>query len=147
MRESNTGLGDSTFIAIITVFLSAILAACSPASKPAVSAAPPTPEMPAHWRIVSDIDFGRSDIQPVSASFGANVRALRNTTYDVAGLRVKLNTIVAASEADARVIVMSLGKMKPAEFFVQRGLVVYEFVGPNAAMEEMRLARKRLTSP
>ena len=56
-------------------------------------------------------------------------------------------TKVAASKADAQVIVMSLGKMKPAEFFVQRGLVVYEFVGPNAAMDEMRRARKRLTSP
>ncbi len=114
-------------------------------SAPALAAdAPPTPSMPAHWSVISDINFAAADIRPVSASLGAQVSALRNTTYRVGGGRVKLNTIVAATPADADKIMQALGKMKPPEWFMRRGLLIYEFVGGNDTIPEMRKGRSLL---
>ena len=121
--------------------------ACSQANSSSGAGAPPTPAMPAHWKVISDIDFAAADIQPVAQNLGAAVSALRNTTYDVGGKQIKLNTIVAATPSDADSIVAALGKMKPAEWFLRRGLLVYEFVGSNATIPDMREGRALLASP
>ncbi len=125
----------------------AVVGACSETTGASGAGAPPTPAMPAHWKVISDIDFAAADIEPVAQSLGAAVSALRNTTYDVGGKQVKLNTIVAATPTDADSIVAALGKMKPEEWFLRRGLLVYEFVGSNAAIPEMREGRALLDSP
>lgn len=103
--------------------------------------APPTPAMPAHWKVVSDVEFDAIDIRPVANNLGAEVSALRNTTYDVSGMKVKLNTIVAPTSNAADSIMRALESMKPSEWIVRRGLVIYEFVGTNQAIPEMRTGR------
>ncbi len=118
--------------------------ACSEPNASTTGDAPPTPAMPSHWNVISDIDFGPVDIRPVSVSLGANVKALRNTTYDISGKRIKLNTIVATTPEDADSIMMAIGKMKPEEWFVRRGLLIYEFVGSNDVIPEMRKGRELL---
>ncbi len=100
--------------------------------------------MPKRWRVISDINFEAADIRPVSVQLGAKVSALRNTTYDINGKRLKLNTIVAATTGDADAIVAALGKIKPKEFFLRRGLIIYEFVGGDDTNREMRKGRARL---
>ena len=77
---------------------------------------------------------------------GAAITALRNTTYEVGGSAFKLNTIVAESPADADEIMRALAKMKPTEWFLRRGLVIYEFVGPNDVIPEMRKGRALLAA-
>ncbi len=125
----------------------AAVAACSQTNTASGAGAPPTPAMPAHWKVISDIDFAAADIQPVARNLGAAVSALRNTTYDVGGKQVKLNTIVAATPTDADSIVAALRKMKLEEWFLRRGLLVYEFVGSNATIPDMREGRALLASP
>ena len=84
------------FSLVITL---AFALACDRMTGSASAAAPPTPAMPSHWKVTSDIDFAAADIAPVAQKLGGKVSALRNTTYDVGGKQVKLNTIVAASDA------------------------------------------------
>ena len=118
--------------------------ACSQSHASSNAEAPPAPAMPAHWSVISDVSFGAADIRPVAAQLGAEVSALRNTTYEASGRTVKLNTIVAATAGDADSIMRALGKMKPPEWFLRRGLVIYEFVGSNDAIPEMRKGRALL---
>jgi hypothetical protein len=118
--------------------------ACGPPIGSASAGAPPTPAMPSHWEVTSDVDFAAADIEPVAQRLGGKVTALRNTTYDVGGKPVKLNTIVAATEADADSIMKALKSMKSEEAFVRRGRTIYEFVGANDVLPEIRAGRALL---
>ena len=129
--------------ALLAIAIAAAMA-CSPPNESPSAEAPATPKMPKRWRVTSDINFSATEIRPVSDQLGAKVSALRNTTYDIKGKRLKLNTIVAATAADADAIVAALGKMKPKEFFLRRGLIIYEFVGSDDTIPEMRKGRARL---
>jgi hypothetical protein len=120
--------------------------ACDGSTGSASAAAPPTPVMPSHWKVTSDIDFAAADIEPVAQRLGGEVIALRNTTYDVGGKQVKLNTIVAATGADADSIMEALKEMKSEEAFVRRGRIIYEFVGTNDVLPEIRDGRALLLS-
>ena len=131
----------NTFLRLVAVGVLCVTA-CGQ-SEPAQ--APATPDMPSHWTVVQDVNFAAADIKPVAARLGAKVSALRNTTYDVGGQPLKLNTIVAATPADAEAIMAALGQMKPDEFFVRRGLLIYEFVGADVVIPEMRTGRALLT--
>ena len=129
--------------ALLAIAIAAAMA-CSPPNGSPSAEAPATPKMPKRWRVTSDINFSAADIRPVSDQLGAKVSALRNTTYDIKGKRLKLNTIVAATAGDADAIVAALGKMKPKEFFLRRGLIIYEFVGSDDTNRDMRKGRARL---
>ncbi len=109
------------------------------------SKAPPAPQMPDAWQVISDEDFAPNEIRVVSDRLGAELSALRNTTYDVAGERVKLNILVSASDEDAEKIVAALSEMKPEEFFWREERLVFEFVGSNASIPAIREARALLT--
>jgi hypothetical protein len=124
----------------------ALALACERLTGSASAGAPPTPPMPPHWKVTSDIDFSAADIEPVAKRLGGKVSALRNTTYDVGGKQVKLNTIVAATEADADAIMEALKGMKSEEAFVRRGLIIYEFVGANDVLPEIRGGKALLLS-
>lgn len=128
---------------LLAIAVAAALA-CSPPNGSPAAEAPATPKMPKHWRVTSDINFSATDIRPVSVQLGAKVGALRNTTYDINGKQLKLNTIVAATLGDADAIVAALGKIKPKEFFLRRGLIIYEFVGSDDTLPEIRKGRARL---
>ena len=132
-----------THVAIIVSLALLAVAACAPTVQEP-SSAPAAPGMPGNWIVTSDLSFSPADIQPVAARLGANVASLRNTVYDVAGKRVQLNMVVGASAADTDTILASMKKMKPEEFLLRRGLVVYEFVGANIAIPEMLEGRRLL---
>jgi len=133
-------------VCCILVIPLALALACDRIVGSASAGAPPTPAMPSHWKVVSDIDFGPADIAPVAQRLGAKVSALRNATYDVGGKQLKLNTIVAATEADADSIMGALTAMKSAEALVRRGRTIYEFVGTNEVLPEIRKGRAILLS-
>jgi hypothetical protein len=59
---------------------------------------------------------------------------------------VKLNTIVATTGADADSIMEALKGMKSEEAFVLRGRIIYEFVGTNDVLPEIRDGRALLLS-
>ena len=122
------------------------IAFCIQSSAATATEAPPTPAMPAHWTVTSDVNVASGDVRSIAAKMGGRVSALRNTTFDVDGNRVKLNTLVAATRRDADSIMRALKKYKPREWFLRRGRVIYEFVGPNDAIPEMRKARDILAS-
>jgi len=118
----------------------ALLGACaSPDTEP-----PPAPVMPAHWRVVEDVTFGEAERVRVSSRLGGRVAALRNTTYDVGGRRLKLNTIVADMPADAGQIESTFREHKSGEWFARRGRVLWEFVGDEEMLDEVRAGRARL---
>ena len=127
-----------SFTLVVALFA---VAACS--SSAGVEA-PPAPTVPDHWTISSDVSFVPADIRPVAEALDANVTALRNTVYDVGGKRVQLNTIVAATSADADAVVAALVRVKPAEFAIRHDLIVYEFVGADDVLGEIRAARALL---
>jgi hypothetical protein len=102
--------------------------------------------MPSDWKVTSDIDFAAADIEPVAQRLGGRISALRNTTYDVGGKPVKLNTVVAATDADADSIMAALEAMKSEEALVRRGRIIYEFVGTNDVLPEIRKGRALLLS-
>ena len=122
----------------------ATVAACS--SSEEIAEAPAAPPMPANWSVVSDQTFAPAEIKPISESLGGEVSALRNTLYDVEGKSIKLNTIVAATADDADRIYAAVGKMKPEEWFLRDDLIIYEFVGNNDVIPEMRAGRALLAN-
>jgi len=129
---------------IAFVGCSLVIACGYPAPAALVSEAPPAPSMPEGWRATSDESFSAIDIRPIAGRLGGEIAALRNTVYDVEGKRVQLNLIVAADEASAEAIVEALHGMKPADFVLRQGLRIYEFVGKDEAIPEMRAGRAHL---
>ena len=69
---------------------------------------------------------------------------MRNTIYAVNGKRVQLNTIVARDAASADEVMRSMREMKPDDFLLRKGLTLYEFVGMDEALPEMRAGRAHI---
>ena len=66
------------------------------------------------------------------------MEALRNTVYDVNGKRVQLNILVATDEPNAGKIMASIKKMKSDIALLRNGVVIYEFVGKNDVLSDIR---------
>jgi hypothetical protein len=98
------------------------------------------------WTVKSDNVVPAKDIAPIAKRLGANITALRNTVYDVAGKRIQINVIVVADASDGDKVVASLTQMKPAWSVLRRGTTIYEFVGQNDAIDLMKKAREQLAS-
>ena len=126
------------------IFVSVVFVAGFVNQAAASAQAPAAPTMPTGWKVTSDQSFAQAAIKPISDRLGGTVTALRNTVYDVNGKPVKLNTIVTASEVDADKIMASLQAMKPAEFMLRQGLIIYEFVGTNDVIPDIRTGRAHL---
>ena len=94
--------------------------------------------------MTSDEAFESADIQPVARRLGGEVISLRNTLYTVSGKPVKLNTIVTASSKDADKIMFRLRKSKPDDFILRNGVTIYEFVGTNDVIPDMRAGKAHL---
>ena len=124
------------------VSLSIVLAAA--AGLLAAAEPPPTPAMPDGWTVTADVNHTPQDFAPVARNLGGRLSALRNTDFAVNGKAVRVNTIVAATPADADRVMEALRAIKPAEFFVRDGLTIYEFVGKNDAIPEMQAGRRHL---
>jgi hypothetical protein len=56
---------------------------------------------------------------------------VRNTSFEVEGLRIKVNTLIAAGPADAERAIRYLKDVKSEQALLQRGATIYEFNGTN----------------
>lgn len=106
--------------------------------------APERPEMPAHWVVQSDLEVPANQVQSIGAKLGAQLSSIRNTVYDVTSKRVQLNVIVAADKKNADQLMARLRSMKPEEALLQKGVVVYEFVGQNDVLGRIAEGRTHL---
>jgi len=128
---------------VAVVLLVSLTAACSPTEA---LDAPPAPVMPAGWTITSDQSFPPAEVRRMSGQIGGEMLALRNTVYDVGGKRVQLNTLVAADAANADKIMEAMRAMKPDDFLLRRGLILYEFVVKNEAIGEARAGKAHIVA-
>ena len=122
------------FILVVSEYSATVTAAPSVAS----------PTMPSSWTVISDVSFSAADIEPVAARLGGAIAALRNTIYAVEGKRVQLNTILAIDEENADKIMNSLRSIKSEAGLFRRGLTIYEFVGPNDVLPQIRAGKAYL---
>jgi len=123
------------------------LGACSPnGGKAPGGEAPPTPEMPADWKVVSDSQVPVGQVKPMSNQLGVELSSVRNTVYDVKGKRVQLNVIVTPDAGSAEKLMAKLMSMKSAEGLLRKDLIVYEFVGENDVLPEIAEGRRHLDS-
>ena len=72
------------------------------------------------------------------------MEALRNTIYDVNGKRVQLNILVATDESNADKIMASIRKMKSDIALLRNGVVIYEFVGKNDVLPDIRAGKAHI---
>ena len=108
--------------------------------------APPAPEMPAGWKIVSDFEVPAEQVKQIAQKLGANLSSVRNTLYDVKGKRVQLNIIVTPDAANADKLMKKLRSMKGEVALLRKELIVYEFVGQNDVLPMIAEGRKHLDS-
>jgi hypothetical protein len=127
--------------ALVNIVCLVLVFACAKkeATQGAPGSAPPT--LPTHWTLEKDMSFGGAELEQVGAELGGSLSALRNTDYKVNGKSIRVNTIVAMDEQQAELVAEGLSRIKPQEFWVRDGLVFYEFVGNDQALEEIREGR------
>lgn len=107
---------------------------------------PPAPQMPAHWKVVSDFPVPADQVKAMSGRLGADLSSVRNTIYDVNGKRVQINIIVTPDSGNAEKLMMKLKSMKVEEALLRKELIVYEFAGPNDVLPVIAEGRKYLDS-
>ena len=111
-----------------------------------ISNAPPAPEMPADWKVVSDFDVPAEQVKQVAQKLGVSLSSLRNTLYDVKGQSVQLNVIIVRDQANADQLMTKLRTMKGEVALLRKDLIVYEFVGKNDVLPLIAEGRKHLDS-
>ncbi len=62
------------------------------------------------------------------------------------GKRVQINTIVASDAKSADELMAKLLQMKSEQALLRKGLLIYEFVGPNDVLPHIRDAREQIGS-
>lgn len=105
---------------------------------------PSAPRMPAHWRVVSDFPVPAEQVKAISSKLGTNLSGVRNTIYDVNGKRIQINVIVTPNPDSAEKLMVKLKSIKIEESLLQKGLIVYEFVGQNDVLPLIAEGRKHL---
>ncbi len=137
----NLSRGDRIFLAAMMLLLPMM-----PQPAWAGPAGAPFPnDVPWTWVVVQDGIIREAEVEAISEKLGGKVAGLRNTRFAVApGKTVQINAIRAATNAEADAVYASLLRMKPAEYLVRHGRVVFEFVGKNDAIPLMREAAARL---
>lgn len=139
--------GRALLLGLSTTLIVPALAGCSKTStgsEVAVEQPPPAPAMPPGWEVETDEVIGPAQLPGIEAKLGGKLKALRNTVYRADGHRIQLNVIVAASAVDADHIERALGKMKAGWAFRRKGEVLYEFVGNDAAADEIKKGQANL---
>jgi hypothetical protein len=121
--------------------------AASASAEPVASAEtpPPGPAFPG-WVIKTDVAVSREEIGDVESRLGGKIKALRNVVYEVNSRTVQVNVIVPRDATEADKLYGALTKMKPAWAVVRKGDVVYEFVGRNESMDDMKKAHDTLAA-
>ena len=99
--------------------------------------------MPSGWVIKQDIVATADQVKKLAVKIGPAL-AIRNTLYDVDKKAVKVNTLIAANEDDAKKIEVKLMDIKSGWAVLRKGSTVYELVGDNSAIEQMKRGRAHL---
>jgi hypothetical protein len=102
------------------------------------------PEMPANWKVISDFQVPSEQVKIMGRKLGADLSSVRNTVYDVNGKRVQINVIAAADPENVEKLMTNLRSVKSDEALLQKGLLVYEFVGQNDVLSWIAEGRKHL---
>jgi metal-sulfur cluster biosynthetic enzyme len=105
---------------------------------------PQTPNMPSHWKVVSDFQVPAEQVKAMSTKLGVDLTGVRNIVYDVNGKRVQINIIVTTDLCNAEKLMTKLRSMKAEEALLQKELTVYEFVGQNDILNLIAEGRKHL---
>jgi hypothetical protein len=119
--------------------------AASAPAEPVAETPPPAPAFPG-WVIKTDVAVSQEKIGDVESRLGGKIKALRNVVYEVNGRTVQVNVIVPRDATEADKLYGALTKMKPAWAVVRKGNVVYEFVGRNESMDDMKKAHDTLAA-
>ena len=122
------------------------MAFCLGACSPNGGKAPPAPEMPADWKVVSDFQVPVGQVKPMSKKLAADISSVRNTVYEVNGKRVQLNVIITPDTGNAEKLMAKLMSMKSEQALLRKDLIVYEFVGENDVLPEIAEGRRHLDS-
>lgn len=104
------------------------------------------PEMPEYWVVVSDFLVPVEQVKSLSSKLGTSLSSVRNTLYDVNGKHVQVNVIVTPDLENAEKLMTKLRSMKAEEALLQKGLIIYEFVGQNDVFPLIVEGRKYLDS-
>jgi hypothetical protein len=107
---------------------------------------PLAPQMPAHWKVLSDVQVPAEQVKAMSGKLGADLNSVRNTFYDVNGKRVQINVMVTPDLGNAEKLMTKLRSMKTEETLLRKELIVYEFVGQNDVLPLIAEGRKHLDS-
>ncbi len=120
--------------------------ACSSMNAKTLEPAPPAPEMPADWKVVTDFEVPPKQVESIEESLGVELSSVRNTIYNVNGKKVQLNVIITPDAANADELMEKLREMKAEVALLRKNLTVYEFVGQNDVLPIIAEGRKHLDS-
>jgi len=104
------------------------------------------PKMPGHWKVITDTQVPADQCNAVSFKLGADLTSLRNTTYDVNGKSVTINTITATDSGNAEKVMAKLKSIKSEKALLRKNLIIYEFVGQNDVLPYIAEGRRYLES-
>ncbi len=101
-------------------------------------------DMPAHWKVVSDYYASKQQVEVIGNRLDARLSSVRNILYDVDGKRVQLNVITTPDAENSERLMVKLRSMKAEEALLKKGLIVYEFVGPNDVLDLIAEGRQHI---
>ena len=97
-------------------------------------------KMPKGWKLVQSIDVPGRQLNTIGQKLGGKMKSLANTVVSYNDRKIKINTLIAASEKDADQIEKKIRSFKSSPKMVHRdGLTIYEFVTGNT-FDDVRLA-------
>jgi len=130
-------------LALCVLLAMGIIGGCERADEqPAVAV--PTPKMPDGWKVVEDFQVSPTQLKEFSARMNADLHGIRNTSFEVEGLRIKVNTIIAATAADAEKAMSYMKGIKSEQALLLRELTIYELVGTTEVNHLIPVARQHL---
>jgi hypothetical protein len=87
--------------------------------------------LPAGIVLEKQIDLTAAQSKAIGDKLGGPILSLSNAFLRIHGRPIQVNLIVARNPADAKTILESLRKLKPYPFCLQKGAMVFEYVGKN----------------
>lgn len=133
-------------ILAVTFVLSIASASCDKSGADDTAVAPPAPAMPQAWKVKADqtFDHNQREFLETEGRLEGKIKSLRVTTYEVGGHLVRLNTITPTSSMEGDKIYRILGNKKKPYAYLRKNEIIYEFLGPTEASEEIKAAREML---
>ena len=124
----------------------AVSAASTPADL-ALPEVPPTAPAFDGWEVKTDKVLAREQIDMIQSKLGGKIKSLRNVAYIVNGRIVQLNVIVPQNWQEGDKIYKALASVKPPWAVARKPDALYEFVGPNDSIDDIKKAHDKLASP